>query len=1096
MKKIKKQLLIVLSVLCCVVLAIGLTACGKTEAPKDGKSAIDLWLELPENSGKTSEDFWKELKGEKGDKGDKGDNGAQGEPGKDGVDGKSAYEIWKGLEGNADKTEAEFIEALKGAAGNDGVGIKTVAVEDNQFVITLTNDTVVKVNISGIKNTCAHAKAESVVIQHHGRDAAGNVLDEVTLEVCSDCGASKLIRNKEAHDWKVAEEGKVFIVEPTCTEKGFQATKWCRLCHSYEGKVEGTEKPALGHDYESAIIIDEGKHICETDYMTADRCNRCGDIKAGTVESHERAEHTFEGEQPWKKDVEPDVKNIVKENGKDVDKGEGRLYAHCSTCNEDIDKPLPSFEKDGDNADYKIEGDLFGCGAAREVKITYLGVSYKNEKGEDVHYITYTKKIAKKDHTVTLADGSKNKIDAASASTVIKVSDADIKSATNPDGKIELFANSVKTCKTEGTSALVYCDECGARLTCNVRFEHTPADESVLTKVTYRNIDNDKDYCSEEGETERFTCKICHETNVTIKSAPLKHSLKLVFIEEKVKAGEKVTYTVKYVCQNTAKDNKLERDCKYSRTICNGATKELVSEIPATCTKEGKRVYKIVGKVDGVEKTFDNVEETIPMLKHFVTVGEGDNAKKVEPEATINYDDFVAKYGKGIIEFSANQPETSLKCNNSVTAIYTCKGCSRPVFVTLTRGHEMKVYEEGENKGKPVYEKPVAATCTTPAGKEYICKNCTEHYTVYEGEALGHDFEYNAADKTAVCKRESCGLKLKDVTFTITPATCDHGTYFNYKGTEVKEDGSAGQVLSFRKEVSDPVHTIDDEEHPIYTLDKNGATVYVQDEKGELVKVEEVYDLDEAKGITIFANSKVTCGDPKGAEGMYTCTKCGKPVIIKVKVPHSFDESKTKPEDMENKDATCTEAGHVWKYCINEKTWIKVPVAALGHKVVATPEINGLGEISVTEKCVREGCKADPITTKVGTVQYEKVVVDGKETYKLTSVSEGANVAIKNVAMPTCLADGAITFAFSYTSEWTKKGNGTCDVLLKKVDHNHANKPKYWTDPLGKYYEGWYCDMCKQYYIKEVKKTDVDLAGEPVAVIPPKAETPAEGDAA
>ena len=94
MKKIKKQLLIVLSVLCCVVLAIGLTACGKTEAPKDGKSAIDLWLELPENSGKTSEDFWKELKGEKGDKGDKGDNGAQGEPGKDGKSADGG--LWSG----------------------------------------------------------------------------------------------------------------------------------------------------------------------------------------------------------------------------------------------------------------------------------------------------------------------------------------------------------------------------------------------------------------------------------------------------------------------------------------------------------------------------------------------------------------------------------------------------------------------------------------------------------------------------------------------------------------------------------------------------------------------------------------------------------------------------------------------------------------------------------------------------------------------------------------------------------------------------------------------------------------------------------------
>lgn len=47
----------------------------------------------------------------KGDKGDVGKNGA---------DGKSAYEIWKGKDGNGNKSETEFLASLKGEKGTDG----------------------------------------------------------------------------------------------------------------------------------------------------------------------------------------------------------------------------------------------------------------------------------------------------------------------------------------------------------------------------------------------------------------------------------------------------------------------------------------------------------------------------------------------------------------------------------------------------------------------------------------------------------------------------------------------------------------------------------------------------------------------------------------------------------------------------------------------------------------------------------------------------------------------------------------------------------------------------------------------------------------
>ena len=49
-----------------------------------------------------------------GPKGDKGDKGDAGTAGKDGANGKSAYEYWKEIKGNENKTEDDFRKALEG----------------------------------------------------------------------------------------------------------------------------------------------------------------------------------------------------------------------------------------------------------------------------------------------------------------------------------------------------------------------------------------------------------------------------------------------------------------------------------------------------------------------------------------------------------------------------------------------------------------------------------------------------------------------------------------------------------------------------------------------------------------------------------------------------------------------------------------------------------------------------------------------------------------------------------------------------------------------------------------------------------------------
>ncbi|WP_288301212.1 YadA-like family protein [uncultured Veillonella sp.] len=112
----------------------------------DGKSAYEVWKENG-NDGKTEKEFIDSLKGEPGKDGADGTNGAdgksayevwkenghpdgtieayekaiKGEAGEKGADGKSAYDIWKNSNtNNANKTEREFLDSLKGKDGKDG----------------------------------------------------------------------------------------------------------------------------------------------------------------------------------------------------------------------------------------------------------------------------------------------------------------------------------------------------------------------------------------------------------------------------------------------------------------------------------------------------------------------------------------------------------------------------------------------------------------------------------------------------------------------------------------------------------------------------------------------------------------------------------------------------------------------------------------------------------------------------------------------------------------------------------------------------------------------------------------------------------------
>ena len=97
----------------------------KGDKGADGKSAFDTWKEIPGNENKSAQEFADSLKG---------------------ADGKSAFDTWKEIPGNENKSPKEFDDSLKGANGksvkatvtNNSDGTHTLEVTNSDNTKTST----------------------------------------------------------------------------------------------------------------------------------------------------------------------------------------------------------------------------------------------------------------------------------------------------------------------------------------------------------------------------------------------------------------------------------------------------------------------------------------------------------------------------------------------------------------------------------------------------------------------------------------------------------------------------------------------------------------------------------------------------------------------------------------------------------------------------------------------------------------------------------------------------------------------------------------------------------------------------------------------
>ena len=308
MKKTRKVLLTVLSVLTVAAVSLGAASCellemlGQPVPPIDiptvDNSSSDssssqttdnefrqvyaMYVVYAKEQGTTPlsyEEWLKSIRGDKGDKGDKGEQGPQGEKGDQGDKGDKGDQGDKGDKGDqgdqgeqgpqgekGDKGDQgeQGPQGEKGDQGEQGVGIEKVEYDaDGNLLITFTDGTTQTV-VMPEPETHVHTFGKWTAFTTDDTPCDNRLF----FRVCSDCKSIEWKQGEYTdHDWTVV------TTPPTCQAQGYD-TKTCSIC----GKVEVENyTDIVDHAWATEYTFDNSFHWYE--------CNTCDEIK-------DKAEHT------------------------------------------------------------------------------------------------------------------------------------------------------------------------------------------------------------------------------------------------------------------------------------------------------------------------------------------------------------------------------------------------------------------------------------------------------------------------------------------------------------------------------------------------------------------------------------------------------------------------------------------------------------------------------------------------------------------------------------------------------------------------------------------------------------------------------------
>ena len=725
MKGIKKAVVLLISVLSCLIFALGLTGCGKRPAiyqddPSDDLNEyIDYLGEVRQDGSITPllyEEWHDTVEAVKNN-------------------GTSAYTLWREL-GKTDKLNAFIIEIQKKGKSahpeikGKEIDLATTKIEDGKVIVGFTDGSRVTQNIDigeafvgrysanvdltssqilhftfGAANTYAdiyvssvrigcdtHSYSQNEVFAHtdDAESLSGSKYETngISYSSCKTCGALK-IELTSGHEFDER------IVEATCEKEGYTIHKCKNAACGYE--AERTDiVPALGHEKTTVIRFahEDGRNECENGRIKVTYCERCGKVFKAIVlepEGHESVE--------WKVVKEPSNRN------------EGLLQGFCRKCmKEDATYVLPMFQPRVNNGlpyEWELEPyEVWNCSRKLDVHywITVHGQRFDFHNGE--YYLGY--------HTLK-NDFGEERFDDGDTTVHTYIEDE----ITSGKRNITIFANRPITCKEEGDDASFKCDTCGQDVKIKIRTYHEPKEGTVVY--------NSGKSCLDEHSS-NFACARCGDENAY---GPIGHDYKI----ESVRSAGSGYYNVVVVCTR----DDLRFTVKTKDVVRNGGY--------ATCTESAEYNYTVTIKNNS--KIVDKYGRTLAELV-LESDAEIDPVKLHKLNGAYVAQKYVdrvepMKYGNGVNVFDNTRPACT---GNPVKGYFVCDTCGKPILVDVMSDHTWVEVER------------VEPTCTEAGYIKSACSECGAEKTK-EIAKKGHSFtvdniEVDGANYRIIAFRMHC----------------------------------------------------------------------------------------------------------------------------------------------------------------------------------------------------------------------------------------------------------------------------------------------------------------------------------------------------
>lgn len=687
---------------------------------------------------------------------------------------------------------------------------------------------------------CQHQNAHYILVEN----------EEQYLQPCIDCEDCIGFSWPEVMKSECAKQ----VTEPTCEDGGYTVyTKIIEGVTYTSGQLD--TKPEIGHRLETVWEVKVGETLCADGGEKIERCTNagCHDKRvletATTGKGHLSKTWSFAKEKDKPTYLEGGILTGVCDNWNETVND-----AHFSGCGETFEYKLPSLNS-GNYYNKKVLSGTEVCGQPGRIQYTI------EVQGQE---FTFEVNLMNQNHIMLLKNGE---LETKAPNDEILLTPENIaKYGTEEEGLWRFFLGESSTCDSPG-EAVFTCQLCG---------QDTPRVSPIIivtphTEPTDKSeLQIDPTLSCDSPLKKHYTCTVCHNGV----DAPMEHDYAYTLSLDQTTD----TFAVEGVCANCpVKDDDSGKIIagEYLK-IQAGATG---SQNP-TCGSNGiiKYYYEKNGKKSNVvEYIVSNAE-----------IGHKLNGKVIDTSIAHLY-----KEGLGFYIVDDGGVVPCMRGEGGVMGVFYCSECKNPIKVSLTVGHT-SIDKNNDGKVNTSDGEIVQhAACEKWGTREYICKYCSNTFTVDDVAPTPYDYMYLYRGRTKIgdyifAKKCMCGTSCSKSDwkeFTIerdkctaigTPSCTD---YWLMQFSFVDEGRSVKTEIAFMPEhgvVIDGIFIA----KPYYDNDGNVIIYKLKDEP-----VGGIQYLEHKEGMD-------ACEEGSEAMGWFECACCGEWVKVRIEVEH------TKPDDL------------------------------------------------------------------------------------------------------------------------------------------------------------------------------------------------------